>query len=816
MLTILLIGCVGFSRAASIEVTTCDDRDVNLPSVEIVVYRSNQNIPIALFETDAEGEIIIAHLSGGLYRIQASRTGFDTVQTPFLRLAKDSVQRVTIRLIPALDTTVSTIRPALVRIRESRFPSLVRSLPQSSDRLLASFDTVDQLIDRGLMLLDPNGHVLFPSSRGIDSSVMLDQYDLTDPAFNRPYLIPPAAFLWNMDIVTAGLDAPFAISSAGSVGLYSRTPNEKPFSVSLLRSQAIYNSGRFDSGQARDAFSYWREHGHPDYSAPEDNPNIRDNETAALIEFNLPVWKFLAAGTLIDSSHSPISGHINPDYRDDKNIWIKNGLNLTPRMELLALVGYQESWRRPRAPFELRMQDPIISYRTGYFAALSLRYRLISGDLVEIDVYSTGSDREKGELHDGRIVGPDENNPPVVMDDYRYSGDWSSQKSGFASRFHRTSRSHVFLIQAGMQLIDGDGREQLLLGPGANGAPENESRADYSFNDYTAAIWGSDRWFATENLEITTIVRWDRYNYLVDRDNLSPRLDIGYHRFGLRFFGGVERIVQAPPASYLTVRFTPDASDPDTSFVPTSGLRWFLGAGGSNSHSLSYSFGICHTDMSDPFETTRVQLTGGVYRFAPIRTRERTSDSISLDLQYSREDRLRVSAGYLFSYAQVHSPSIALESFFDPMPESRFPLPDQLPDESASVKLNDSIQHRIHGVLDYALFPAHDVRAEFQYFFSSGRPYTPVIYNPASPEEFRFGQMNSRRAQAWHRFDLALLKDFRLMYGVRIQTALRVKNLFNTWQDAPVDPSTGFQTYDPYANDSNLPRIFSIEAGIRF
>ena len=748
-----LIGSEHVTRAASIEVTTSDDRNVNLPSVEIVVFRSSQNEPIALFETDAEGEIIIAHLSGGLYRIQASRAGFDTVQTPFLRLSNDSVQRVKIRLVPKLDTNVSTILPALVQIRESRFPSLLRRLPQSSERLPASFDTVEQLVDRGMMILEPNGDVLFPSSRGIDSSMMVDQFDLTDPAFNRPYLVPPSAFLWNIDMMSAGLDAPFATSSAGALGLYSRNPTETPFSVSLIRSQAVYNSGRFDSDEAREAFQYWHEHGDPDHTQPDSTPLIRDNATSALIESHMPGWRFLAAGTLIDASHNPISGQINPDYRDDKNAWIKTSLNLSPRMELLALAGYQDLWLRPRAPFELRKQDPVFSRRTGYLAALSLRYRMISGDLAEIDIYSMESNRVKGETENGRIAGPDEANQPIASDDYRYGGAWASTKSGCAARFHRTSRSHVFLIQAGLQFLDGDGREQVLFGPRSDGSPVQSSRADYSFRDYTSSVWGSDRWFATENLEITTIVRWDRYNYIVNRDNLTPRLDIGYHRFGLRFFGGVERIVQAPPASYINVRFSPETSDREESMMPTSGLRWFIGAGGSNSHSLSYSLGFYHTNMSNPFEITRVHLASGVYRFEPVQSHERTSDGISIDLQYRLNDRLNVSAAYLFSYAQVHSPSEAPESFFDPIPESRFPSPDELPDESASVKLNDTIHHRLHGTLDYSLFPSYDIRAELQYCFSSGRPYTPVIYNPLAPDDYRFGQINSRRTPAWHRFD---------------------------------------------------------------
>lgn len=802
---------------ATIEISTRDDRDVNLPSVEIKVFRADRFEAIGVYMTDSEGAILIPHLPPGYYRVLANRQGFEMTQTHFLRLWHDSYQRIVIHLLPLLTTGVSDILASSIKTRETRFPSLLSSIPIISDQLPYSFETFDHLTDLGLLIHDSDRNVLFSSSRSFDSHVTFDQFDLTDPAFQRPYLLPPSLFLSDIDIISAGVDAFYPLTTAGSIGLFSTSSSDDPLSVTLLRSQSVYNGGAYTSAEADAAFDYWQTNANSEFERPSENPSIENTASAFIVQSKHSSWNVLAAGTLLSSSQFPESGFVNDDLRDMWNIWLKSEIRIAARTDLTIVSGYEDNWLRIINPYRLRGQDPIYSHSTSHFAAASLRYRMISGDLIEFDVYSLASNREKGEPESwhsiARFNSSDLNDDEY---DFRYWGQWDSQRLGVSTRYQRTSTSHIFAINGSIGLLDVSGKEILQPGSLSDETSIQTFESAYSSNEYTLSVWGRDRWFATSNLDLTTIVRWDRYNYLDQRDNLTPRINIGYHKLGLRFYGGIERIVQPPPIAYVKVRINPDFDDEPAQYEPTTGFRLFAGVGGTNSYSITYSMGVFHSILSNPVETVQTRLFDSILQVLPVQSDEGTRDGISIDMKYQHGEMLGIEMGYEFTYAQFHASSSAPASFFRTDPSSRFPERDDLPSFSNDVDLDDSIHHHVRGLLSYLLVSRFDLWADLAYYFSSGRPYTPVIYSPINTGEYYFGEINSRRAPGWHRFDFRIRKALSISSFLKIQAAIQIKNIFNTWQDAPVDPSTDRQAFDPYSIDSNCPRMILLEAGITF
>lgn len=801
-------------NSTTVIVRCSDDTGMPLNDVDVCLTRwsmdckgvSAPNRPLDSVSSDS-GLAWFRQIPPGAYRIRAGKEGFRVFNSDLFDLTAESLVRIEVRLVPLLGSLGDTVALP-VHIKRWPFPGVISTIEETE--ISGSSQTIPELLETrpGILVQPETGDPMFPSLRSSDTGLYIDGIPLLDPADHRPGFFPPALFAETVEISRAGIDVDQVSSIGGNINVASPSPGYRSFTGMAGFSEIIHNESFIDTTEAQEAFDYWSAQG-GDFDAPVDAaPQLSDQRYHLLLKSRTELAHFILAGEYRRSNRGYTSDYVSDESLISTNTWFKAARNLSKTATLSLTAGYQNTEVYPEYQWRIRGQAPLQVDRVGMFGAVEFRKRF--GSTFWYDVLIASLDLSNS-------VDPEARETAY---EYPYGlGSWTvdSERRVHSLVFKGGRITKLHAVETGIHFswLDIDIKE---------GFQERDSSAasvSYLWNtdrsDYEFSLWGRDRWFMSEHLELGLGMRWDKFNYLEESDYLSPRF-YGALNFGRqRFAVGVERIIQSPGMGFTdddtVLPIDSETFNPVTE--PQQGFRWF----GSYNVEMTSSLKVCvqsHLSfLTRTVVTLPIETEPGIEFIMPVSADSGRNMGASVDAVWSPFQEATLSIGYGFNRTRLPWGENMKLSYIHPYPEKPWPRVFYRSEPVENMPLENELTHavRMNAIL---LIPWVDARASLDYRWTSGLRYTRFYKDSSGAWMYDPDQINGETGDGVQRLDIDISRLFNLSRLAALECHLTVRNAFNSFQFPGSNPFTGEETVDPYRLDYNQPRTVSGSVFVRF
>ncbi|MBN1354781.1 TonB-dependent receptor [bacterium] len=817
---LLLISVPGADalNSSTIKIITQDDVGNRLPGVEI--HFTNQSGPTpAVFRTDVNGELLLTHVHGGIYGITALRNGFHPVRIDRFDINVDSMLILTVRLLHKLLNPDDAEKPDSYTLRENYYPSISRIMKSPMNRIARPADLREFLERSTLFFIDADLNPVLVGSRTPDSRLYIDGIPLLNPLNKQPFFYPPVAFIDQTKIMVSGIHACSDAPAGCSIELISRDSGESSFSSCISVSSNLFNNTRIDRADSAAAFRYWNDRTGQDIPFPSESPSIRNDTVQFSFSANSRPVNGQLAGYWRKSDTLPSSDYINEDAYEDANIWMSAGSDPSANLSFKLIGGFQQTWMYLDNPLLLRGFNPYLDRDQKLFGALALGYQQRESSFYRLCLSHQAADDQSGPAMNSNKFKPYKDcrfdpNPPV---DVPFFSSGESVLSRIQVDHLRNYSNHSTSLGGAYQWFHCDWNDMVhdVFDEPGNGCPTVSSRV-LDRGDWEFSLWGTDRWFPTDLLELTVAIRWDRFHYLTRADYISPRFVAGYRIKNIRFHAGVERVVEPYGFVYLfqSAPDSPSMLDLSGKAGAETGLRWFGGCETCFKSRFKGRLDFYYSLLINPLELVSGLWEDNTRFYAPVVSDREKKCGIILNTSYEMASWLHLNLLYSWNSTQRKWPENMPLTTLDFRLEDRFFRPSfqAFPEDGVTADLGVAHCVLISSVARLQYLWEMELQLDCSYY--SGKPYTRLRpdeqpEDPISPE-----RLNDQIGPAWSRFDLSLSKTHRFSNSLSIGVIIGVRNLFNSLQNPPVDPRTGEATFEPYQLDSGQPR--AVIAGCQF
>jgi hypothetical protein len=820
--SVILAVCVIPAAKAHISVLstqTTDDFGSPIPGVTIRIgyvistYQSEQfGTEIIVTTSDDSGFTPFYFMEPGHYWIRAEKAGFYPVDISEILIEENALVFCKLQFRPCL-ASLAPDRRSRVVITYRNFPfifpgRMLLSVRPESTSIPEIMETLP-----GITLQPETGLPRFASQRTSDAGLYIDGIPLQDPSDQRPAFFPPLTFIDSVTAVKAGQDVDQQSAAGGAIYLRSRQPEERILSGMIGWSDIIFNDSFILDRSSRDMFEYWNAKNDLDVDIPEREPELSDRRCNLLLSSSFDNLYVTGAADWRYSNRGYASDYVNEDSLEDVNAWVKSTYSWNNRKRVIMLLaGYQTDSIQTEHQWTLRGMPPLISENKKLFIALHLKQHLFSSYWVSIAASSLMLDSQAESTNDT------EQHPGS----YPYNlGAWFADKNRSVQRLilkgGNVSIHHAIEAGIALSLIYTDVNEGFHEVPGSTFETINyEWLADSS--DYELSMWGRDRWFLSEHLELGFAIRWDRFNYLEQSDYLSPRIYAAWNWGKNRLTGGVERIIQSPGIGFLAeqVRFSDQMDSIEPVTEPQSGFRWYGGYRRTYDTNKYIDVNGYYSFLSTMVFMLPVETDPGIEFNLPAQGEAGKSMGIFFNTVWEMPDEQTVfNLAYGFHRSRVSWGDDITLTHIRPYAEMPWRKLYYTGSFDTPVPMDNDLTHAIR-LSGQTKIPLLDVAVGVDYHYTTGFAYTRVEdYNQTSstiPNE----TINAQKGSAVQRLDIDAAKVFNLSAKTALKVQISVKNAFNRYQFPAIDPTNGKSVVDPYRMTINQPRSVHIGCYLYF
>jgi len=334
--------------------------------------------------------------------------------------------------------------------------------------------------------------------------------------------------------------------------------------------------------------------------------------------------------------------------------------------------------------------------------------------------------------------------------------------------------------------------------------------------DWELGLWGRDRWFPLENLELGISIRWDRFHYLEKSDYISPRLQVGFNFNNNLLFCGGERLISPPGYLHLDSEGEPLFIGGNVNAVtePSAGFRWFGGIEKNLDSKTTVGLKGYYTVLSSTIIMVPTQQINRVDVYQPVSGEGGKKVSLQLDTDYRPWDWYHMYLSYVYTHSRLAWPGNLFPGRIQPNLEYDTQLFNFNSKNEDTFPTDNDTTHSVYLSSKFRFEELKGLNILVDFIYSSGRPYTPKYQE----QRIALGEdvipMNNERGPDWYRIDLVLKKSVRLGERLTAECNLSVKNLLNSWQDPPIDTVSGKASVSPFSSHRNMPRIISAGVSI--
>ncbi len=819
--TALVIGIFSISSSGAfspgmLKITTSDDTGRPLSGVGITIASCDvDSIELFHSKTELKGTLFIPSFPNGVYRVRADRPGFSPARSTCFRVRYNTLIEIVLEMVLE-DPGPGPSAEDMTAITEKPYPSITRliSLDRLKGRASASIPLLmSELPD---ILISKDREVILTGSRSSDIRYVLDGLPLFSPVNRGHFMSPPPLFLGELKLVEAGVSGFSESSLAGVLEMSSLGNEPRDFDHVLGGSFNLANSSFLTDRESASQFDYWNEQTGTVFEQPKTDPRIASNEGHLLSNFKIDNTSILLAGTYIESDALPESDFAGDSAYELSNLWLKATQAETSVGDFRFLAAFQEEWVRPDNLFRLRGYNPIYDHSEKRMFVLGWQTELpgkikfgISADYMNAEIESgPGTSRNSIETDPGKI-GSDSGDeypdfPFVRVGDY----------SVIRLQSYGSLISPVHAVDAGLtyQYLKLRWSEGYFPSLDPYASESDDILWGMDTGDWEFSLWGRDRWFATDSLEISIIMRWDRYHYLENPDHISTRLMVGYSIPQTRFFGGIERLIIPPGLAYLESQTSWDDSDYPRVSEAQTGLRWFAGAHHKIHDSFTMELSSYYAFISNPVIAVPIRRTEHLVFYESVSGQRVERTGIMFQGRYKPVAWFDVSLDYKYTDGKYPWPGDLPEGRLVPQFQNRYAVTPCGDISGDPVPVDYNIEHAVALAGSIRIGILWNTMFGFNCKYASGIPYTQVE-NSEEPFDrcHASDTVNARIGDSWTRIDLNLSKTFSIFRGMSLQTRLNMMNVLNTLNGSPVDPYTGNDYVEPYATRGNLPRTISVE-----
>ncbi|MBN1879505.1 TonB-dependent receptor [bacterium] len=808
ILAILIAAPTALTQSSMLLIQTYDDAGNPLPSVNIHLDMFNDGflmgqeaVRLHSKTSDGVGEMRFFQLKPGAYRVTAGRNGFKGLQSDRFNIEQRSIIFCRIYLVPELKDLISA-RECKVRFHFRTFPviSWGRIL---TDKYFPSSTIAEQMESLPGILVHPEtGIPRFPSQRTTDVALFIDGIPVQDPSDQRPGFFPPASLIAQVLPVRAGQDVDQQTAAGGAVYLRTRHASGRKLSGMLGFSDIISNSSFIRDASSKKMFNYWHVESGRLTDIPEQTPDLIDRRSNLLLSGSLLGADMTAAIDWRRSNRGYTSDVINSDALEDVNAWSR--LSFVSKGSWNIITGYQQSDHLISNLWKLRGFPAIESEQDNLLMGIQYRQRIFSTYWYAVTA-SGLSLSTQGQSHLETFPG----NYPYDL------GDWFSSNRRSAVRCSmkvgNTTRYHDIEAGMGVNRLDIDVNEGFF-----NTLEQDPSRqVVYEWNadicDWEFAMWGHDRWFLSENLELGFSLRWDRFNYLTQTDYLSPRLYFEWDWGKNRLTGGVERIAQSPGISFISdqVRFPVQSDQLLPVTQPQLGFRWYGGYHRDIGRQLNLDLNGFYSLLSQMIFMLPIQTKPGIELSYPATGHAGKIMGICFRASwFNPEQTVNLNLAYGYSRARVSWGDDIILAHIRPYAELPWPREYYSGTISSQMPMDNDLTHSIR-LNAWTLIPVVDIDIGFDYRITSGRTYTEVAENGDPMGTGSASGINGKHGDIVQRLDIEVSKRFDVSRSFILQCRLKMINITDAYQFPTIDPHNGESVVDPYRLDSNQPRTLT-------
>ena len=793
-----------FGQSSTLMIRTMDDYKNPIPAVDLVlemwsddVFPESKSIHSEIKKTNERGIAWFYQLRPGVYTIRASRSGFEGIESERFIVEQRSVVFGRISLIPFLTGVDDTVgRRISFQVR--KFPAV--NYKKIKPRNFSPTATISEIMESlpGVLTDPETGIPRFPSQRTTDVSLFIDGIPVQDPVDQRPAFFPPSIFIEDVVPVRAGQDVDQQAAAGGAIHLRTRHASGRQFAGMFGVSDIVANASFIRENSAGRMFDYWDS----DIRKPSATPDLTDRRCSLLLDGRAGGADLAGAIDWRESNRGYTSDIVNAGSLDELNAWGKIALQREGNLNLL--LGYQKSKHSIRNQWRLREYPPLDYQHENLFAGLQYRRSILSTYWIAATASAL------------YLASDAFNEPGSDTSGYPYNlGEWFTENSRSACRLNikagNTTRYHDIEAGLGVSRLAIDVQE----GFRERTDPSQESQIIYQWDadikDIELSMWGHDRWFLSENLEIGFAIRWDRFNYLDQIDYLSPRLYIDWAWGKNRLTAGVERVVQSPGIGFISdqVRFPVESDELSPVTEPQLGFRWYSGYHRDIGSAYSININGFYTLLSKMIYALPLATEPGIELLYPATGEAGKMMGAYVVASWVQQDG---AAGVTFGYGACRSRVAwgedTILTHIRPYPEQPWSRMYYSADPGEPSPMDNEFTHALR-LTGRTRIPVLEVLLAADYRVTTGRPYTKLSEDTDPSKSIVNMDINSNHGDFVQRLDLDLYRDFDLADVIRIQCRLSVRNILNTYQFPTIDPFSGEAIVDPYRLDQNQPRTLT-------
>ena len=808
---ILFVGVSVKAQSSVISAQSTDDFGTPLQAVNIEIGPVDHRFLSGQFGTmmmkgitDHDGTAWFYRAEPGYYWIRAEKEGFLPLEKTVFFIEENAFIICKLQLCPYLGS-LSQLTESHFQIITRKFPSINPGYVEVEQNSVSS--TLPEIMEAipGMTLQPDSGLPRFASQRTSDVGLFIDGIPLQDPSDQRPVFFPPSSITDGVIAVKAGQDVNQQTFVGGAINIRTGNPGNQLISGMVGWSDIVRNNSFILDKSSKDMFNYWKEFDNGNIKIPDHEPQLKDRRLHLLLSSGLNNLDVIGAADWRVSNRGYASDFVNEDSLKDVNTWIKSTYSWNKKQNMITLLaGYQSDSILTEKQWSLRKYPPLLTENKNLFVALHLKQRLLSSYWYSITASSLNLDTQAGNMAEN---GNHPTNLPYNL------GVWFADKKRAVHRLIvEGGNSTLFhAIEAGIavNLTSTDVKEGFTVG-------DNIEAFDYHWitdsSDYELSLWGRDRWFLSEHLEIGLAIRWDRFNYLEQSDYLSPRIFSVWTWGKNRVTGGVERLIQSPGIGFLAeqIRFSDQIDFAIPITEPQSGFRWFGGYKRTYTKTNYFEINGYYSRLSTMVFMLPLETESGVEFNIPSMGEAGKNIGLSFLAAWELPDGMSgFNVAYAFNRTRVSwGDDIALSHVrpYPEMPWRRIYFTDSSP---ILVPMDNDLTHSFH-IETHTLIPGIKVLAQVNYQYATGFSYTPVSDYYQNDFSIPKTIINSEKGDPAHRLDFDLSKQVRLPRNMALKFCLSLKNVFNTYQFAAVDPVSSDPVVDPYRMCINQPRTFRV------
>ena len=794
-------------------ISVIDDTGTFLPCVEIQLESSNNRI--FEYTTNDRGFLVIPNLRNGRYRLVALRQSFWTYKTDWFELTGDDYKKIQMVLLPDSEYVDFRANEAtsLWAIKSKPFPSM-KLMVSAEEITNQTFNTKDALTRLQIISFDKSGTIRISGDRSQDIRMYWDGVSMIHPLTFMPFMYPPLNLFDNCSIRLAGFDGYCESVGGAIIDVSSAALSRKPFSGDIHFSSEYYSDSNQYRSDFEEAITYWNSNTGKSYE-----PVWKDNQISNQnVDFTFSGFYregFIQVSGEKDRSDRYIrSDYLGNNIWDNTNIWGLVGREFSNQWKFSGIFGFDDEWISSNEANHLRGYTDFLNHNDYRWGLITLEYITRGGILCRLHLNRSEITSESGpQIGNKRIKSWDQVDLPAAdstdLKDVPFILNAKGSMNQIQMDTFRTSKDHFVELGSSIRSFAADWKNTYFL----ESTGETETLTAVG-QDYQISLWGRDRWFPGENLEIAFSFRWDRYHYLIQADHISPRFQSAYHLGSYRIFGGFDRVISPPSFLYISqmqIRSDRNLSD-EIIESPETGFRWFAGVEHRYFSSLNIKLEGFYSLMNLPIQVEYQDLGNGIGKYYPYQGNDDVKFGINLDSEFKVFDGWNINFRYFFRDTKTDSPLLLPDSLITVDTIQRFPQNrDFNNSESSNVLIDDLVPHAFFLNQRFNFHRLWDFRFSVNYQYNFGKKYSQLWMEDS---EIKTSGINKGHGPAWQRLDLFIEKIISLGPNVEVSGTLGAINVLGTIQDPLINPFSGNIYMEPYSSNSDSSRQLFFKFGL--